>query len=272
MLLRNVQTGLEQKFAQITGPRSPLFSTLRWLNRALTRRRPHLAISRRLLRPVHRGFGGSLKAFFAGGAFTDPKMLRFFYDLGIQVANGYGLTEAGTVVTLNDFEDYRPETVGRPLPHAEVRVAPDGEVLVRGPRMLGYLGEAACSDEWLPTGDLGHLDDGFLVLHGRSKHQFVTAYGRNVNPEWVEAELVQQSLVDHRPQPRALGVSREETAAHQRSALGPACAPCWCAAAQHVWDWIHNSLNKRRFLSGTGNANSQWRFATRHLLGDHDHA
>ena len=73
-----------------------------------------------------------------------------------------------------------------------MKLAADGEVLVRGARLLGYLGEPEPTGEWLATGDLGHWDDGFLVLHGRKKHQFVTAYGRNVNPEWVEAELVQQ--------------------------------------------------------------------------------
>jgi len=63
---------------------------------------------------------------------------------------------------------------------------------VKGARMLGYLGEPAPQGEWLATGDLGHFEQGFLVLHGRKKHQFITAYGRNVNPEWVESELVQQ--------------------------------------------------------------------------------
>ncbi|MNY07783.1 Long-chain-fatty-acid--CoA ligase FadD15 [compost metagenome] len=65
-------------------------------------------------------------------------------------------------------------------------------MLVRGACMLGYLGEPPLADDWLGSGDLGHWEDGFLVLHGRKKHQFVTAFGRNVNPEWVEAELVQQ--------------------------------------------------------------------------------
>jgi long-subunit acyl-CoA synthetase (AMP-forming) len=80
-----------------------------------------------------------------------------------------------------------------------VRIGDDGEVQVRGARMLGYLGEAPpdalAAEAWLGTGDLGHFDDGFLVLHGRRKHQFITAYGRNVNPEWVEAELVQQGAI-----------------------------------------------------------------------------
>ncbi len=78
-----------------------------------------------------------LKAIFVGGAFTDPETLQFFYDLGIQVANGYGLTEAGTVLTLNDLEDYRPDTVGRPVEGTDIRIVdPDadgiGEVAARG--------------------------------------------------------------------------------------------------------------------------------------------
>ncbi|WP_332670262.1 AMP-binding protein [Aromatoleum sp.] len=134
----------------------------------------------------------SLRFIAVGGGHVSPALLRRADALGLPVFEGYGLSECGSVVCLNTPAERRIGTVGRPLPHAEVRVAHDGEVLVRGPRMLGYLGEAGCTDEWLPTGDLGHFDDGFLVLHGRSKHQFVTAYGRNVNPEWVEAELVQQ--------------------------------------------------------------------------------
>lgn len=81
------------------------------------------------------------------------------------------------------------------MPHAAIRLAADGEVEVCGPQLLGYLGEARTTRTWLPTGDLGHLDDGFLVLHGRKKHQFITAFGRNVNPEWVEAELTQQAPI-----------------------------------------------------------------------------
>jgi long-chain acyl-CoA synthetase len=198
LILRNLQTGLEERFEALTGPRRPLFSMLRWLNRVLTRRRPLLGLSRRLLGPVHGGFGGALKAFFVGGAFTDPRMLRFFYDLGIQVANGYGLTEAGTVVTLNDFDDYRPETVGRPLPGTEVRIAdagPDGigEVQVRGPTVMkGYLKDAELTaatmeDGWLRTGDLGRLEpSGHLSLFGRRKNMIVTAGGKNVYPEDIE--------------------------------------------------------------------------------------
>ena len=99
------------------------------------------------------------------------------------------------MVCLNTPHARRIGSVGRPLPHAEVRIGAAGAVLVRGPRMLAYLGEAPLQDEWLDSGDLGRFEDGFLVLQGRSRHQFITAYGRNVNPEWVESELVQQAPV-----------------------------------------------------------------------------
>jgi len=198
LLLRNVQIGLDTRFAALRGFRRRLFAFLRGLNRALTRRRPRLGLSRFLLRPVHAGFGGSLKALFVGGAFTDPALLTWFYELGIQVANGYGLTEAGTVVTLNDFDDYRPGTVGRPLAGTEVRIVdagPDGvgEVAVRGPTVMShYLDDPELTaqtivDGWLHTGDLGRLEPGgHLVLFGRRKNMIVTAGGKNVYPEDIE--------------------------------------------------------------------------------------
>ncbi|WP_312173016.1 AMP-binding protein, partial [Stutzerimonas kunmingensis] len=86
--------------------------------------------------------------------------------LGLPVFEGYGLSECASVVCLNTPEARRIGTVGRPLAHVELRLAADGEVLVRGPHMLGYLGEPALAGEWLATGDLGHFEDGFLVLHG----------------------------------------------------------------------------------------------------------
>jgi len=134
----------------------------------------------------------SLRFIAVGGGRVAPQLLERAEALGLPVFEGYGLSECCSVVCLNTPEQRRIGSVGRPLAHAEVRLADDGEVLVRGARLQGYLGEPAPADEWLPTGDLGHWDDGFLVLHGRKKHQFVTAFGRNVNPEWVEAELVQQ--------------------------------------------------------------------------------
>ncbi len=137
----------------------------------------------------------SLRFVAVGGGRVSPALLRRAEALGIPAFEGYGLSECASVVCVNTPGARRIGTVGRPLAHAAVRLAADGEVEVRGARMLGYLGEPAPASDWLPTGDLGHFDDGFLVLHGRKKHQFVTAFGRNVNPEWVEAELTQQAPI-----------------------------------------------------------------------------
>jgi len=137
----------------------------------------------------------SLRFIAVGGGRVAPALLRRAERLGLPVYEGYGLSECASVVCLNTPGETRIGSVGRPLPHVEVRIGAAGAVLVRGPRMLAYLGEAPLQDEWLDTGDLGHFEDGFLVLQGRSKHQFITAYGRNVNPEWVESELVQQAPV-----------------------------------------------------------------------------
>lgn len=134
----------------------------------------------------------SLRFIAVGGGRVAPQLLTRADALGLPVFEGYGLSECASVVCLNSPENRRIGTVGTPLGHTQVRLGEDQEVLVKGPRMLGYLGEPAPDGEWLGTGDLGHFEGAFLVLHGRKKHQFVTAFGRNVNPEWVEAELVQQ--------------------------------------------------------------------------------
>lgn len=137
----------------------------------------------------------SLSFVAVGGGRVAPQLLERADAIGMPVFEGYGLSECASVVCLNTPAARRIGTVGRPLEHARVRIAEDGEVLVRGARMLGYLGDPPLRSGWLPTGDLGHFEDGFLVLHGRRKNQFITAYGRNVNPEWVESELVQQAPI-----------------------------------------------------------------------------
>ncbi|RMH84357.1 long-chain acyl-CoA synthetase [Pseudomonas sp. AOB-7] len=135
---------------------------------------------------------GSLRFVAVGGGRVAAQLLERADALGLPIFEGYGLSECASVVCLNTPEQRRIGSTGKPLGHLQVRLADDGEVLVKDARMLGYLGEPAPQGEWLGSGDLGHFEDGFLVLHGRKKHQFITAYGRNVNPEWVEAELVQQ--------------------------------------------------------------------------------
>ncbi len=138
----------------------------------------------------------SLRFLAVGGARVAPALLARAERLGLPVLEGYGLSECASVVCLNTPQARRLGSVGRPLPHLTLRIAANGEVLVRGPRLLGYLGEPAPEGDWLATGDLGELDaEGFLHLRGRKKHQFVTAFGRNVNPEWVEAELCLQPAI-----------------------------------------------------------------------------
>ena len=198
MVLKNLERGLRSRFAELRPAKRALLEAMIALNRRLTRRRPNLRLSRLLLGSVHRAFGGKLRAIFVGGAFTEPSTLQFFYDLGIPVANGYGLTEAGTAVTLNDFKPFRSDTVGRPLPGMEVHILePDqdgiGEVVVRSKTVMsGYLDDPALTAETivdgrLRTGDLGRLDQmGHLQLFGRKKNLIVTAGGKNIYPEDIE--------------------------------------------------------------------------------------
>ncbi|MBX9914376.1 MAG: AMP-binding protein [Pseudomonadaceae bacterium] len=134
----------------------------------------------------------SLRFVAVGGGRVSAQLLARADALGLPIYEGYGLSECASVVCLNTPLQRKIGTVGTPLAHVEVRLAADGEVLIKGAQMLGYLGEPGVADEWLASGDLGHFDGAFLILHGRKKHQFISAFGRNVNPEWVESELVQQ--------------------------------------------------------------------------------
>src|SRR3989442_5547312 len=113
MVLKNLERGLRAKFDELPVAKRTLLNVIIGLNKLLTRWRPNLPLSRKLLPQVHKAFGGQLLALFTGGAFMDLSTLQFFYGLGIAVANGYGLTEAGTPLTLNDFKPFRPETVGK---------------------------------------------------------------------------------------------------------------------------------------------------------------
>src|SRR5882757_1835807 len=198
LVLKNLQKGLEARFDALPPSKRKIFNALVRINKVLTKRQPHPGISRRLLKQVHDAFGGELRTIIVGGAFTEPRTLQFFYDLGISVANGYGLTEAGTAITVNDLKPFRADTVGKPLPGMEVRIvnpAEDGvgEVTVRSKTvMAGYLNEPELTTEtiidgWLQTGDLGRLDAaGHLQLSGRKKNMIVTEEGKNIYPEDIE--------------------------------------------------------------------------------------
>lgn len=141
----------------------------------------------------------ALRFAAVGGAPVSPQLLERAQRLGLPVWEGYGLSESTSVVALNTPAAQRRGSVGRPLPHVELRFAEDGEILVRGAGYLGYCGlDGAATGGWVATGDLGHLDaDGFLHLDGRKKSIFITAFGRNVAPEWVERELTQHATIAH---------------------------------------------------------------------------
>lgn len=138
-----------------------------------------------------------LRFLAVGGAPVSASLLQRAAVLGLPLFQGYGLSECCSVVTLNNAEQNRPGSVGQPLPHVELRIADDGEIMVKGALFSGYLGEPQQPlHEWWPTGDQGCLDgDGYLFITGRSKNIFITSFGRNVAPEWMEQELVLSPVI-----------------------------------------------------------------------------
>src|SRR5438093_12286412 len=119
MVLKALESDLRARFKSLPRHRRWWLDRLVAVNQVLTRNKPNPTISRRLLPQIHQAFGGELLAMITGGAFVEPSTLQFFYDLGIPVANGYGLTEAGTAITVNDLKPFRADTVGKPLPGVE---------------------------------------------------------------------------------------------------------------------------------------------------------
>ncbi|MGC2369594.1 MAG: AMP-binding protein [Candidatus Sulfotelmatobacter sp.] len=198
MIVKNLERGLRAKFDELPSWKRAILNRMISVNKLLTRRRPRVKISRMLLPQVHRAFGGELLALITGGAFMEPSTMQFFYDLGIPVVNGYGLTEAGTALTLNDLKPFRADTVGKPLPGVELRVlSPNeegiGEIAARSKTVMShYLDDAELTlgtivDGWLLTGDLGRFDkNGHLQLFGRKKNMIVTEGGKNIYPEDIE--------------------------------------------------------------------------------------
>lgn len=136
-----------------------------------------------------------------GGGKVAPDVLQAAERANMPVFEGYGLSECGSVVCLNLPGSNQPGSVGKPLQHVRLSVSEQGEILVYGQSMLGYLGDTLSKPNVIVTGDLGHIDEhGYVHITGRIKNTLITSFGRNVSPEWVESELraqpeIQQAAV-----------------------------------------------------------------------------
>ena len=151
---------------------------------------------------VRAGMGGKAEEFISGGAPLGRELAEWYADIGIPVHEGYGLTETSPVIAVNTPEAHKLGTVGKPLPNVEVRIAEDGEVLVRGPSIFkGYWNRAeetrdAFVDGWFKTGDIGHLDsDGYLSITDRKKDLIKTSGGKFIAPQPIENSLKLNPLI-----------------------------------------------------------------------------
>jgi long-chain acyl-CoA synthetase len=185
---------------------------------------PFAEAEEKLFGNVRAVFGGRLREALSGAAPISKEILEFFFAAGVPVMEGYGMTETSTGATFSTPEDHRFGSIGKPLPGVEVKIADDGEILVKGPNVFaGYYNNADASfgaviDGWLHTGDLGRIDeDGFIFINGRKKDIIITAGGKNLTPANIENELKQSRWVsqammygDRRPYPVMLVTLDEE--------------------------------------------------------------
>ncbi len=186
-------------------------------------------------RKIKKVMGGRLRFFVSGGAPLSKEIIEFFNSLGVQVAEGYGLTETTVLASINRMESYRFGTVGTPIPGAEIKIAADGEILIRHPGVMkGYYKDEAATreildeDGWFYSGDIGYFtEEGFLVISDRKKDLIITAGGKNITPQNLENTLKTHPLIsqvsvygDRRPYLVALITLDEESLPEQAPRFG----------------------------------------------------
>src|SRR3954451_25000426 len=191
--------------------------------------RSYAFADKQVLSKIRNLFGGRIRLAVSGAAPINPEILRFFDAAGVLVLEGWGMTETSTAATISTPEDFKVGTIGKPFPNCQVRIADDGEILVKAPNVFQgyYKNEEATRetlvDGWLHTGDLGAVDpDGYIKITGRKKDIIITAGGKNITPANLEAEIKQHPLVsqcvvvgDRRPYLVALvTLDPEEAAAY----------------------------------------------------------
>jgi long-chain acyl-CoA synthetase len=165
-------------------------------------RRQYKFADEKVLSKIRGLFGGNLRLAVSGAAPISPEILRFFDAAGVLVLEGWGMTETSTAATISSAEDFKVGTIGKPFPGCEVKIAEDGEILVKGPNVFQgyYKNEEATRetivDGWLHTGDVGEIDsEGFITITGRKKDIIITAGGKNITPANLENEIKQHPLV-----------------------------------------------------------------------------
>ena len=195
---------------------------------------------RLVLAKIRNLFGGNLRVAVSGAAPINPDILRFFDAAGVLVLEGWGMTETSTAATIATPDDFKFGTIGKPFPGVEVKIADDGEILVKGPNVFqGYYKNDEATretivDGWLHTGDIGEFDaDGYLKITGRKKDIIITAGGKNITPANLEAEIKQHPMVsqcvvigDRRPFLVAVSRSiprRRPSSPRRRASTPPRC-------------------------------------------------
>jgi long-chain acyl-CoA synthetase len=163
----------------------------------------HKVADKLVFKKLRERTGGKLRFFISGGAALSKELGEFFEAVGIQIIEGYGLTESSPVISANRPDDYKFGTVGKPLPGVEVKIAPDGEILARGPNIMqGYYKKKKETEEtiingWLHTGDIGEFDqEGFLKITDRKKHLFKTSAGKYIAPSHIENIFLASRYID----------------------------------------------------------------------------